>query len=76
MRQYRPASGAIDTHATSAESAIARGHADAVSFGLPFIANPDRSQRLFENAPLNSTDRNTFYGGDGRGYVDYPTQQS
>ena len=55
---------------------MARGHADAVSFGQPFIANPDRSQRLFENAPLNSTDRNTFYGGDGRGYVDYPTQQS
>jgi len=76
VRQYRPASGAIDTRATSAESAIARGHADAVSFGQPFIANPDVPQRLFENAPLNAADRNTFYVGDGWGYVDYLTLQS
>ena len=30
-------------------------------------------RRLRRDAPLNTPDRATFYGGDGRGYVDYPS---
>ncbi len=51
---------------------IQRGRTDAVTFGRPFIANPDLPRRYLENAPLNEPDQNTFYGGDERGYTDYP----
>ena len=56
-----------------AEAAVASGHADAVAFGRPFIANPDLVRRLREDAPLNPPDPSTFYGGGDRGYTDYPT---
>lgn len=53
--------------------AIERGLADAVAFGRMFIANPDLPDRIRTGAPLNPFDRSTSYGGDGRGYTDYPT---
>ncbi len=53
--------------------AVASGAADLVSFGRPFISNPDLVRRLREDAPLNPFDASTFYGGGARGYVDYPT---
>jgi N-ethylmaleimide reductase len=43
-----------------------------VSFGRPFISNPDLPERLRLGAPLNEYDPNTFYGGDEHGYTDYP----
>ena len=52
--------------------AVARGRADIVSFGKPFISNPDLVRRLKENAPLNEADRATFYGGGAEGYTNYP----
>lgn len=55
-----------------AEAAVREGRADAVAFGRAFIANPDLVRRLRENAPLNTPDRDTFYGGGARGYTDYP----
>lgn len=64
------ANGGFD--AASAADWIARGRADAVSFGRPFIANPDLAERLRRGAPLNEPDHETFYGGDQRGYTDYP----
>jgi N-ethylmaleimide reductase len=53
-------------------AAIDNGHADLVSFGALYIANPDLVRRLAIGAPLNTPDRSTFYGGDHRGYTDYP----
>jgi N-ethylmaleimide reductase len=53
--------------------AVASGAADCVSFGRPFIANPDLVRRLHEDAPLNVPNTKTFYGGGAEGYVDYPT---
>lgn len=54
-----------------ANQALAEG-ADLVAFGRPFIANPDLTRRLRENAALNTPDRSTFYGGGAKGYTDYP----
>jgi len=54
-------------------AAVASGVADLVSFGRPFISNPDLVRRLREDAPLNTADPSTFYGGGARGYVDFPT---
>ncbi|WP_027943362.1 alkene reductase [Amycolatopsis taiwanensis] len=59
--------------AASAESALVKGHADAVAFGRPYIANPDLPNRLAAGAPLARADRATFYGGGDAGYIDYPT---
>ena len=56
----------------SAAAAIAGGDVDAVAFGRLFIANPDLPERFRLGAPLNRYDRSTFYGGDARGYTDYP----
>ena len=57
----------------SAAAVIAAGDSDLVAFGRYFISNPDLPERLRRNLPLNRYDRSTFYGGDGRGYIDYPT---
>jgi N-ethylmaleimide reductase len=50
--------------------------ADLVSFGVPFLANPDLPERFAEGAPLNAPDRLTFYVGGKKGYVDYPTRDA
>ncbi|MBU6468223.1 MAG: alkene reductase [Betaproteobacteria bacterium] len=57
----------------NAEEAINSGHADAVAFGRIYIANPDLVERFAANAPLNTYDRSTFYGGNEKGYTDYPS---
>lgn len=51
---------------------LAAGHADLVAFGRPYISNPDLVERFRLKAPLNSWDESTFYGGDEKGYTDYP----
>ncbi|MDB5714529.1 MAG: putative N-ethylmaleimide reductase [Sphingomonadales bacterium] len=58
--------------AERAEAVIASGHADLVAFGRPFIANPDLPHRLSIGAPLAAYDMATLFGGDERGYIDYP----
>ncbi|WP_316013707.1 alkene reductase [Roseobacter sp. HKCCA0434] len=52
---------------------VEAGRADAIAFGVPFIANPDLPTRLERNAPMNAADKDTFYGGGREGYTDYPT---
>jgi len=56
-----------------AEAAIRDNHADAVAFGVPYIANPDLVERIRLDAVWNEADPDSFYGGDERGYTDYPT---
>jgi N-ethylmaleimide reductase len=58
--------------AGSGQAAIARGEADLVAFGVPFLANPDLPARYRTNAALNAPDPGTFYAGEEKGYVDYP----
>lgn len=55
-----------------ANAALAAGEADLVAFGVPYIANPDLPERFAQDAPLNAADPATFYGGDAKGYTDYP----
>ncbi|WP_298411526.1 alkene reductase [Hydrotalea sp.] len=60
----------------TANAVLAAGDADLVSFGVPFLANPDLVERLKQNAPLNAPDQNTFYTPGAKGYTDYPVIQS
>jgi N-ethylmaleimide reductase len=55
-----------------ANKVLAADEADLIAFGKPFIANPDLVERLKHGAPLNVPDKATFYGGDAKGYTDYP----
>jgi len=48
----------------------------AVTFGRPFISNPDLPERLQNDFPLAEADADKFYGGDETGYSDYPTYKS
>lgn len=56
----------------AAEKLIESGAADAVSFGVPFISNPDLPKRFAENIPLNETNFQTLYADGAVGYTDYP----
>jgi N-ethylmaleimide reductase len=58
--------------ARSGEQAIARGDADLVAYGVPFVANPDLPERYRTGGPLNAADPDTFYAGEEKGYTDYP----
>lgn len=51
---------------------LAAGKADAVAFGVPYIANPDLPERLAQGAALNAADPASFYTEGAAGYTDYP----
>ncbi|MFD1940161.1 alkene reductase [Nonomuraea mangrovi] len=53
--------------------ALRSGLADAISFGRLWLANPDLPARVEAGGPYAEADTTTFYGGDHRGYTDYPT---
>ena len=53
--------------------ARAENLADLICFGRPFISNPDLVERLRAGAALAPADTETFYAGDEKGYIDYPT---
>lgn len=56
----------------TAEAELQKGIAKLISFGATFLANPDLPKRFELNAGLNQADRNTMFGGDAKGYIDYP----
>jgi 2,4-dienoyl-CoA reductase-like NADH-dependent reductase (Old Yellow Enzyme family) len=61
-----------DYDGASGAARMAEGVADAISFGRPFIANPDLVARIARAAPLNVPDGRTFYSQGAEGYTDYP----
>ena len=62
-----------DFDAETANAWIKKGRADGITFGRPFISNPDLPERFKRGAPLTEPDQSTFYGGDHHGYTDYPS---
>ena len=52
--------------------ALAEGWADAIAFGVPFLANPDLPARFHTGGALNAPDESTFYTPGKKGYTDYP----
>jgi N-ethylmaleimide reductase len=56
---------------TMAFAEIENGNADMVSFGRPFMSNPDLVNRLRLNEALSPLDTATLYGGGAAGYTDY-----
>ena len=56
----------------SGEATVARGSADAIVYGRPYIANPDLVERFAKQAPLNEVNVDRLYGGGADGYSDYP----
>ncbi|HMG10146.1 MAG TPA: alkene reductase [Mucilaginibacter sp.] len=68
------AAGGFDRDGAAA--IIKNGHADLVAFGRHFIANPDLPYRYRHGLPLNTYDRETFYGGNETGYLDYPLYEA
>ncbi|MEV6569434.1 alkene reductase [Streptomyces kronopolitis] len=61
-----------DVTGPDALTLIEDGSADLIAFGSLFLANPDLPRRLAAGGPFNAADKATFYGGDHRGYTDYP----
>jgi len=60
----------------SAKRILREGQADAVSFGMAYIANPDLLQRLEQDLPLNELQPTTLYAKGAEGYTDYPTLEA
>lgn len=59
----------------SGNAILKEGTADLVSFGAPFIANPDLVARFTYNLPLSEGNRDTYYAGGENGYADYPVSR-
>jgi len=78
IRKVFPAPLVLNSDFTleGADSALAEEKADAISFGRPFIANPDLPERLLAKAPLEKDVQATWYSQGPEGYVDYPALET
>ena len=56
-----------------ADADLASGLADAISFGRPYISNPDLAERLQTGAELTPDNFKTWYSPGAQGYTDYPS---
>lgn len=52
-------------------NALHNNEADLISFGSPFIANPNLPEKLKNDESLVVADQSTFYTADEKGYIDY-----
>lgn len=64
-----------DYTAEEAEADVTSGRCDAVSFGRPYISNPDLEKRIAAGATLNPNVNVpvSWYLPGEAGYIDYPT---
>jgi N-ethylmaleimide reductase len=57
----------------TAEKAIRNHHADLISFGRPYISNPDLVERFAHGWPLNPpADLAAWFSFEAHGYTDFP----
>lgn len=57
-----------------AAEAVRNGQADLISFGRPFLANPDFVERIRRGGPFApEAPKETWYGGGSEGYSDWPS---
>ncbi len=62
--------------AERARADLDSGLADAISFGRPFISNPDLVERIRSNASWAKDNYKTWYSEGPEGYVDYPALET
>jgi N-ethylmaleimide reductase len=55
-----------------AQADLDSGLADAISFGRPFISNPDLVERIKTKSPWAKDNYKTWYSEGPEGYIDYP----
>ena len=67
-----------DFTAAEAEAAIEGGRCDAVSFGRPYISNPDLAERIRGGAEwaANVDAPQSWYLPGPKGYIDYPAMEA
>lgn len=81
LREFRelfhgPLMGNCGYTKETAEAAIERGDADLISFGRPYISNPDLVERFANGWPLNPpADVSVWFSSEEAGYTDFPTYQ-
>jgi len=63
-----------DYRGDSAKAAVNEERADAISFGRPFISNPDLVARLKQGVALAPDVQATWYSQGPEGYTDYPAE--
>jgi 2,4-dienoyl-CoA reductase-like NADH-dependent reductase (Old Yellow Enzyme family) len=59
-----------------AQAALEEERADAISFGRPFISNPDLPARLLNRKALAPDVMATWYSQGSEGYTDYPEAEA
>ena len=64
-----------DYTAEEADADVTSGRADAISFGRPYISNPDLEKRIAAGAEFNPNKDvpKSWYFPIAEGYIDYPT---
>lgn len=74
LRAAFPGTLILNTELTKEAGAtlVASGEADLVSYGRPFISNPDLVERFQRDLPLAAPDPSTFYTPGPVGFTDYP----
>ncbi|HEX8124744.1 MAG TPA: alkene reductase [Allosphingosinicella sp.] len=60
----------------TARAALEEERADAISFGRPFISNPDLPSRLMNGIGLAPDVMATWYSQGPEGYIDYPEAEA
>lgn len=58
------------------EAIVASGDADLVAYGRHFSSNPDLPYRLQHSLALTPYVRDAFWGGDEKGYSDFPAHSA
>jgi len=72
-----PVIGNVGYTQETAEETIARGDADLIAFGRPFISNPDLVERFANGWPLaEPAPYSDWYTPSPKGYTDFPTYKA